>query len=327
MKVVYKKLPSKKINCIATIGVFDGIHLGHRFILEKLKNLSLRQKIPSLVVTFDVLPQTLLEKSNRHKSDEFHGFLTDIEDRKIIFASLGIDYLWFLKTNKSFLRLSGKQFLEYLFRYFSPKHLLVGEDFRFGYKGKSCIRYLEKVSDKYGFDVTVLKKIRKNGRILSSSLIRHLIKNAAFGKIEKFLGRNYFIKGKIVKGSGLGRRLGYPTANIDYDGYVIPVSGVYSAIIETGNMRYLCAVNIGERPSINKSAEKILEAHIINFKRNILGEKIKLMFIERIRNEKKFSSKENLIKAITRDVSYVKKHYSKFNNLNANSLFVPTPCS
>ncbi|MFA5337081.1 MAG: bifunctional riboflavin kinase/FAD synthetase [Candidatus Omnitrophota bacterium] len=327
MKVVYRKLPSKKINCIATIGVFDGIHLGHRFILEKLKKLSLRQKVPSLVVTFDTPPQTLLEKSNRHKSDEFHGFLTDIEDKKNIFASVGIDYLWLLKTNKSFLRLSGKQFIEYLFNHFSPKHLLVGEDFRFGYKGKSCIRYLEKVSKKYGFDVTVLKKIRKGSRIISSSLIRHLIKNAAFGKIENFLGRKYFIKGKIVKGSSLGRRLGYPTANIDYGGYVIPVSGVYSAIIEIGDRRYLCAVNIGERPSINKSTEKILEAHIIKFKRNILGKKIKLMFIKRIRNEKKFSSKENLIKAIARDVSYVKKHYSELKNLTASSLFEPTHCS
>lgn len=309
MKVVYRKLPSKKIKCIATIGVFDGIHLGHRFILEKLKNLCLHQKIPSLVITFDTPPQTLLEKSNRRKLDKFHGFLTDIEDKENILASLGINYLWFLKTNKSFLRLSGKEFIEYLFRHFSPKHLLIGEDFRFGYKGKTGIRYLEQISEKYGFDVTVLRKMRKNGKIVSSSLIRHLIKNAAFGKIKNFLGRDYFIKGKIVKGSGLGRSLGYPTANINYDGYVIPVSGVYAAIIEIDNMRYLCAVNIGERPSINKSTEKILETHIINFKKNILGKKIKLRFIKRIRNEKKFSSKENLIKAITRDVYYIRKHY------------------
>ena len=314
MKVIYRKLPSNKIKCIATIGVFDGIHLGHRFILEKLKKEAYRRKAPSLVITFDVPPETILEKSCRHKPDEFHGFLTDMEEKKNILSFCGIDYLWFLKTNRPFFKLSGKEFIEYLFRYFSPKHLLVGEDFRFGYKGKSGIRYLEKISNKYGFDVTVLKKLRRNGKIISSSLIRQLIKNAAFGRIKNFLGRDYFIKGKIVKGSGLGRKLGYPTANINHDGYVIPLSGIYAAIIEINGTRYLCAVNIGERPSINKSTEKILEAHIINFKRNILGKKIKLWFIQKIRDEKKFSSKENLIKAIAKDVLYIRKHYSKFKN-------------
>jgi len=309
MRVIYKKLPSNKVKCTATIGVFDGIHLGHRFILEKLKKLAICQKTPSLVITFDVPPETVLEESSRHKLNEFHGFLTDMEDKKNILASCGVDYLWFLKTNKSFLKLSGKEFIRYLFNNFSLKHLLVGEDFRFGYKGKSGIRYLEKISHKHGFDVTVLKKMRKSGKIVSSSLVRHLIKNAEFIKIKNFLGRDYFFKGRVVKGVGLGRKLGFPTANIDYDGYVIPEGGVYAAIIEVGNRKYLCAVNIGIRPSINKSMGKILEAHIINFKRNILGEKIKLRFLKKIRNEKKFSSKENLIKAITKDVDYIKKHY------------------
>ena len=309
MRVIYKKLPSNKVKCTATIGVFDGIHLGHRFILEKLKKNANRQKIPSLVVTFDIPPQTVIEKSSRHKLDKFHGFLTDMEDKKNILASCGIDYLWFLKTNKSFLKLSGKGFIEYLFNNFSPKHLLVGEDFRFGYKGKSGIRYLEKISNEYGFDVTVLKKMRKSGKIVSSSLVRHLIKNTHFAKIKNFLGRDYLMKGRVIKGAGLGRKLGFPTANIDYDGYVIPLDGVYAAIIEADNRKYLCAVNIGKRPSINKSIGKIMEAHIINFKRNILGKKIKLRFLKKVRNEKKFSSKESLIKAITKDVNYIKKHY------------------
>jgi riboflavin kinase/FMN adenylyltransferase len=308
MKVIYKKLPSKKVRCIVTIGVFDGIHLGHRFILEKLKAEARRQKTPSLVITFDTPPETVLEKSNLHKPDEFHGFLTDMEDKKTIFASCGIDYLWFLKSSKHLFKLSGKEFIEHLFSNFSPTHLMVGEDFRFGYKGKSGIRYLKKISAGYGFDVIVVKKMRKSGMIVSSSFIRHLIKNAEFGKIRNFLGRDYFVKGKVVKGTGIGRRLGYPTANIDYDGYAIPLSGVYAAIIDVDKRKYLCAVNIGKRPSINKSASRIMEAHIINFKRNISGKKIKLSFIKKLREEKKFSSKKDLIAAITHDVNYVKKH-------------------
>lgn len=314
MRVIYKKLPSKKARCVATIGVFDGIHLGHKFILEKVKKLAKRQKVPSLVITFDIPPQIVLKKSNRHKLDEFHGFLTDMEDKKNILASCGIDYLWFLKTNKTFLNLSGKEFIEYVFGNFSPMSLLVGEDFRFGYKGKSGIRYLEKISAKYGFKVTVFKKLRKDRKTISSSLIRHLIKNAEFAKIKNFLGRDYFMKGRIVKGNGLGRKLGFPTANIDYDGYAIPSNGVYGAIIEIDCRHYLCAVNIGERPSINKSTGKIMEAHVIGFKRNILGRKIKLRFVKKIRDEKKFSSKENLKKAIKQDVNYIKEHCSRFMN-------------
>lgn len=311
MKVIYKKLPSSKVRCIATIGVFDGIHLGHRFILEKLKKEACRRGLPSLVITFDVPPETVLEKSHRHKPDEFHGFLTDTEEKKDILASCGIDYLWFLKTNRPFLKLSGKEFIEYLFKNFSPEHLLIGEDFRFGYKGKSGIRYLKKISAKYGFEVRVLKKIRKYGKIISSSLIRHLIKNTEFPKIKNFLGRDYFVKGKVIKGTAVGRKLGFPTANIDYDGYVIPQDGVYASIIEIDNRKYLSAVNIGERPSINKSTGKILEAHVINFKRNVLGKKIKLQFLKKIRNEKKFSSKEKLISAIEKDVNHIKKYYQK----------------
>ncbi|MDD5415292.1 MAG: bifunctional riboflavin kinase/FAD synthetase [Smithellaceae bacterium] len=311
MKVIYKKLPSKKRICTATIGVFDGIHLGHRFILEKLRREAIRRKTPSLVVTFDTPPETVLEESLRHKPDEFHGFLTDMNDKKNIFALCGIDYLWFLKTNRNFLKLSGKEFVEYLFKNFSIQHLLIGEDFRFGHKGKYGIKYLKKISAGYGFDVTVLKKIRKYGKIISSSFIRHLIKSAEFTKTKSFLGRDYFLKGKIVRGSSIGRRLGFPTANIDYDGYVIPGDGVYAGIIELDNHRHLCAVNIGRRPSVNESAEKVLEAHIINFRKDIVGKKIKLWFIKKIRDERKFSSKENLIKAIDKDVDYIKKHHSK----------------
>lgn len=313
MKVIYKKLPSNKIKCAAAIGVFDGIHLGHRFILNKLKDVAGRLKAPSLVITFDTPPETVLDKSHWHKSDEFHGFLTDMEDKKNILSSCGIDYLWFIKTNKSFLRLSGKDFIEYLLRNFSPGHLLVGEDFRFGHKGKSGIRELKNMGAEYGFDVTVLKKIRKYGKIISSSFIRQLIKNGQFIKIKDFLGRDYSIKGKVVKGSGIGRKLGYPTANIDYDGHVIPNDGVYAGVIEINGREHICAVNIGKRPSINKSIKEVLEAHVIKFRANLSGKKIKLRFLKKIRNEKKFSSKNDLIKAIAKDIRYIEKRHSNFS--------------
>lgn len=310
MRVIYKKLPSKRIDCVATIGVFDGIHLGHRFILEKLKRLARDKNIPSLIITFDTPPQIILQNKKPNSKKNFQGLLVDFEDKKNIISKLGINYLWFLKTTKSFLKFSGHDFINYIYKYFRLKHIIVGRDFRFGYKGHSGINYLKKISKKYGFKVTVIKKMHKDRKTISSSLIRHLIENADFKKIENFLSRNYYLKGKVVKGSGYGKRLGFPTANIDYGNYVIAKGGVYAAVIKIGKLKYLCAVNIGVRPTINKSSEKVLEAYIINFNKNIVGKKIKLRFIEKIRDEKKFRSKKSLINAIRKDILYIKKHCS-----------------
>lgn len=310
MKVICKKLLSKRIDCIAAIGVFDGIHLGHRFVLEHLKKLSQKTNLPSLLITFDTPPQVVLNRS-MHAGKKFPGLLTDTEDKKKIFSAMGIDYLWLIKNSRSFLKLSGNEFINYLFRHFHVKHIIVGKDFHFGHKRSSNIRFLEKISKKYGFGVTVLNKTRKYNRVISSSLLRSLIRIAEFGKVKSFLGRNYYIKGKVVTGSGYGESLGFPTANVNYNSYVIPNSGVYSAIIEVDRQKHLCAVNIGFRPTMNKSASTVIEVHIIGFRRNITGKKIKLLFIKKIRNEKKFSSKKILIKAIRNDICFIKKQYSK----------------
>lgn len=309
MKVIYRKIPSRKIECVASIGVFDGVHLGHRFILEKLREKSRQLKLPSLVVTFDVPPQVLLQKINLKIQKQFPGFLTDSKCKAKFLKQEGIDYVWFLKVSNSLLGLSGKEFLDYLFSHFKVKYIIVGEDFRFGHNGKSNIRYLEKISKQYGFGVKVLKKITKEKNTISSSLIRRLIKKSYFSKIENFLGREFSIEGKVVKGMGYGRKLGYPTANVDYDGYVIPKEGVYAACVELDKKQYLSAVNIGVRPTIFSSQEKILEAHIFNFKKNILGKKIRIRFIKKLRDEKKFSSEKELKQAIANDISYIKIHY------------------
>ncbi|MFA5271248.1 MAG: bifunctional riboflavin kinase/FAD synthetase [Candidatus Omnitrophota bacterium] len=309
MRVIYKKIPFKKVKCVVTIGVFDGVHLGHKFILEKLREKSRQLNLPSLVVTFDVPPQILLSKKNPQRQKRFPGFLTDLKSKAEFLKQEGIDYVWFLKTSKPLLALSGREFIDYLFSHFIVKFIIVGEDFRFGRNGRSSIRYLEKVSRRYGFGVKVLKKITKTKNIISSSLIRRFIKKSYFSKIENFLGRKFYIEGKVVKGRGYGRRLGYPTANVDYDGFVIPEAGVYAAYIKIDKKQYLSAVNIGVRPTVVKSLKKILEAHVFNFKKNILGKKIRIRFIEKLRDEKKFYSERELKQAIANDISYIKIHY------------------
>jgi len=308
MKVIYGKLPSRKRACIATIGLFDGVHFGHQFLLRQVHQEASKRHLASLAITFDVPPQRFAAIRTTSKNIAL-GLLTDLEDKETIFASLGIDCLWLLKTNNRLLKLSGEQFLQYLLRYFLIKKIIVGEDFRFGYQGHGNWRTLKKLSRRYGLKVSVIEKRRKHGIVVSSSLIREYIKRAAFTSAKAMLGRDYCLKGKIIQGSGYGKLLGFPTANIHPFDYIVPSSGVYAGIAQIERRAFVCALNIGLRPTVNRAERDVIEAHLINFSGNILGKVIRIFFLEKIRLEKKFSSQEALQKAILRDINYINKTY------------------
>ncbi len=316
MKVVYERLPSKRIQCVAAIGVFDGVHLGHQFILKKIKEESEKKSLSSLAITFDVLPQQFLYEnlihSGRHPLKKFLGYITDFEQKKEFIKLTGIDCVWFLKTNKYLLELSAHDFINHIFKYFEIKKIIVGEDFCFGYKGRGDVKYLKKLGKEYSFTVRVLKKKTKNKKVISSSRIRKLIKEGCFEKNKMILSRNFILKGKVVKGNGVGSKLGFPTANIAPFDYVLPAVGVYSAYVVVSKKKYLAAVNIGSRPTLENSEKVVVEAHIINFKRNILGKNIKIFFVDRIRKEHKFKTLDKLKFAISQDVNHI---ISKYNNL------------
>lgn len=302
MKVVYKNLPSKRKECVAAIGVFDGIHRGHQFILKKLKADSLRLSLPALLITFDILPQLVLNK-------RFGGCLMDLDDKKAVLRSLNLDYLWFLPTRTSLLRLSGEEFIKFILNHFCIRKIIVGEDFRFGYRRGRDIKCLRKFARQHCFEVAVLKKKVIAGRIISSSLIRELIQKGDFKTVKKFLGRNYSLKGEVRRGRRFGRKLGFPTANIYTTDYVIPAPGVYAAQGYIGKRSYPAAVNIGANPTVSRRGQKTMEAHIINFRGCLLGKIIKVTFLEKIRDEEKFPSVALLAAAIAQDIRYVKAQY------------------
>jgi riboflavin kinase/FMN adenylyltransferase len=302
MKTIYEELPSKRRDCIATIGVFDGVHLGHQLILNEVKKISKKYKISSLVITFDIPPQKLLNK-------KFLGCINDYKDKKILIKSLGIDFLWILKTNQSLLKLSGEEFIKYILKYFRIKKIIVGEDFRFGYKGKDNIFTLNKLAKKYQFDLKIIKKKSIKNKIISSSFIRKIIKKGDFKKVKIFLGRDYILKGKVIKGKKIGKKIGFPTANLSIKDYIIPSEGVYVGYAWINNKKYLAAINIGKRPTVSTSKKVICEVYVINFDKNIYGKEIKLSFLKKLRKEKKFSSLEKLKEAIKKDISYIFKKY------------------
>ncbi len=314
MKVIYKKLPSRRKKCIATIGVFDGIHLGHRFILNKVKEKAKLKNLSSLVITFDILPQQFLHKdflAGRRKSRKtFSGYLTDLKQKEDLIKQQGVDYLWFLKTSHYLLGLSPQRFIKHILKYFAIKEFIVGEDFHFGHEGRGDIKYLERLKDRFGFRLTVARKKSKNKKVISSSAVRHFVREGDFAAARKFLGRNFSIRGVVHRGKRLGTKLDFPTANIYTHDYAIPSAGVYAAYVCLGKKIYLAAVNLGLRPTVDRSKKTILEAHIINFQKDILGKTIEVIFLEKVRNEHKFTSLKKLKEAIRNDIDHITSKYS-----------------
>jgi riboflavin kinase/FMN adenylyltransferase len=297
MRLIYKKLPSSRLKgCIATIGVFDGVHRGHQYILRKIKNEAEKKDKPSLVISFDTPPEKIL-----HPKKDFDGYITDYKQKSFLIESLGLDYLWILKTDLGLLRFSAQGFLSYINKYFKIDELIVGDDFRFGVNAKAGIKQLRKIADSYGFGLEVIEKKIFEGRIVSSSLVKELISLAKVNKVKKFLGRNYTLKGKVKRGKGVGRKLGFPTANLDTFDYILPAQGVYAAYSKVDKREFLSAVNINSND---------FEVHLINFSGNILDKVIEVTFLRKIRDEIEFQSKDKLARCIKKDVEIITSKYS-----------------
>jgi len=188
--------------------------------------------------------------------------------------------------------------------------MIVGEDFRFGHRTQWGIKKLEMFARLFKFNLNVIKKISFRGRIISSSLIRKYIREAKFKEANKFLGRNYILEARVIRGTGLGRQLGFPTANLDSKDFVIPKRGVYAVGVYVDREVHLGAAYIGFRPTVFVNRKVSFEVHIFNFKKNILGKMIMIIFLGKIRMEKNFLSLDNLKNAIQKDIDFVTSRYS-----------------
>ena len=251
--------PKKKINCVATIGVFDGFHRGHRYLLKKLIDLSKNQHLPSLIITFWPHPAQLLHK-------RFLGLITNFKQRERILRYQKLDYLLVLNTTTKLLRLSGIDFFKKLARFVTVKSLVVGNDFKFGYRGRNSVDDLRKISRLFRFNVVVVKRKRLHKKAISSSLIRKLIRKGNFGEAKKILGRDYVLEAKVVRGRGFGKKIGYPTINLDCGRMIIPKRGVYAVKVfsEHGFLLGVGACNIGFKPTVSKGRKRNVEIYILN---------------------------------------------------------------
>lgn len=285
MKAInYKKLNNNDPVTL-TIGNFDGVHKGHQKLVEL--NVSFKDS-KNVVMTFDPHPVSVFTKNAFYT-------LSNNQQKTEILKSLGIDEVWIIEFNKTFSQLSVEAFIDFL----KKNHVIrmvVGEDFRFGYQGKGRIDDLKKY-----FEVVVLSDQIVDQMRISSSHVRNLLIEGNIAHANELLSRPYAIEGIVIHGDKVGRTIGFPTANIDYENYLLPKNGIYYGKIHIEEKIYDGLINIGNNPTINYQVKKRFEVYILDFNETIYGKRVKIELLKYLRPEAKFNSKEELIQQMEKD--------------------------
>jgi riboflavin kinase / FMN adenylyltransferase len=285
---------------VLTMGTFDGVHRGHKKIFEMVVDLAKKEKAKSLVITFDTNPYN---QFNRNIGKE-KFCISDLKTKINLISKCKIDYILVLPFNKSIAELSAISFLKkYIIKYFHPKSIVIGYDHHFGKDKAGDIEFLRKYSNQFNYSVYQVPVLENNELPISSSLIRSFISDGHIERAKDILGRKFNINGLIVHGSGRGKLIGLPTANIEpqNNSQLIPANGVYCVSVLIDNISYSGICNIGTRPTFDKELDSIIEVNIFKFNSNIYGKEVIIFFNKRIRTEKKFSNKEELLLQIEQD--------------------------
>lgn len=298
---------SSEKESILTIGTFDGVHIGHNKILKRLIQDSKKNNLSSLVMTFFPHPRMILNKSHEIK-------MIDTIDEKInLIEKTGLDNLIIHPFDNNFSKIRAKEFVEeILVKKLKIKEIIIGYDHKFGKDREASVEDLKKFGKDYMFTVKEIPAQEIDSIAISSTKIRNAILNGEIEKCNKFLGRNFILTGKVVYGEGLGKKIDFPTANIEIkETYkIIPKNGVYLVKTKINSNTYFGMMNIGIRPTVG-GTNKSLEIHFFNFKDNIYGKNVSIEIIKKIRDEEKFSSIDQLKIQLKKDEQFCLKLINK----------------
>lgn len=287
-------------NPVLTIGTFDGVHLGHRKIISRLHDLAKMNDGESVIFTFDPHPRKVVAPGETSLR-----LLTTLDEKIALFGQSGIDHLIIYPFTPEFSRLTYEEFVEnVLVEQIHTKFLVVGYDHKFGKNREGDFEFLKKCADRHEFQIEKLDVLLMNESNISSTKIREAIQHGDFDTANAFLGYPFTLHGTVVEGLQLGRKIQFPTANIqasDPD-KIIPGYGVYAVQANIRNQTYQGMLNIGSRPTVNNNADqRSIEVHLFDFESNIYGEEIELFFFKKLREEQKFSSIDALKDQLSKD--------------------------
>lgn len=296
--------------CELTIGSFDGIHVGHQAIIQQMKEVADKNNDPIVVLTFYPHPSVVLRRRRPTLN------LNTPDEKATQLAKLGVDYVITQRFDLALSQIRAADFLDWISKQLNIRGLWAGENFALGHQREGNIHYLKKASNARGFELHIVEPILDGGEIVSSTRVREALRAGDVSRVARYLGRNFVIPGKVVKGVGRGKELGIPTANLEiWDERAYPGVGVYACMAKVQGKDFGAVTNIGVRPTFNDDqSEPIIEAHLLDFEGDIYGEEITLSFVQRLRDEKRFSRVDELLLEIERDILRTKRILVRSNS-------------
>jgi len=287
---------SPEKDMLLTIGVFDGVHLGHKYLISQLTEQAQRQDLLSGVVTFRQHPREVL--SPRTKLP----YLTSLTERANLLKDEGIDAVITLSFTRELGQLDAGQFAGLLKKHLRMRSLIIGPDFALGRNREGNADTLRKLGQDMDFSVTVIPPVRINGEVVSSTAIRDALADGNMRRVVSLIGRSFSLRGQVTTGEGRGSSLGFPTVNLEIDPkQALPADGVYVTWAYVDDKAYQSVTNIGLRPTFDGKGRTV-ETYILNYQGNLYGHELKIDVVERLRGEKRFDTVEELKKQIAEDV-------------------------
>ena len=282
---------------VATIGFFDGVHLGHRFLIQQVKVAATQTRWQSSIITFPVHPRQVIQS-------EFQPQLLSSPEEKIeLLASTGVDNCILLPFTRELSQLTAYEFMQLLYDKYKVRMLVIGYDHRFGHNRAETFEDYCRYGRELGIHIMQASAYTQEQDKVSSSAIRRALQTGDIRTATKFLGYHYYLEGTVVDGYKVGRKIGFPTANlrVDFPNKLIPSIGVYAVCVYVNGGKYKGMLNIGYRPTINNGTDLSIEVHILDFQGDIYHQKMRIEFIDFLRPEEKFNSVDELILQMQKD--------------------------
>ena len=292
-----------------TIGSFDGVHLGHQMVLNDLKAAALKRGLKSAVMIFEPQPQEYFS------GEKAPARLMRLRDKLKTFCDSGIDIVVCLRFDDSLRNLTADAFISIIINGLYAKHLIIGDDFRFGCDRSGDFKMLQNSGKLNNFTVQQMRTFDVDDKRVSSTSIRKALIESKFDLAAKLLGKPFEVVGKVTYGAQVGRKLGFPTANINLKRYRVPITGVFAVTLRIDKKVYNGAANVGIRPTVGDLLRPILEVHLLNFSGNLYGKLVSVEFKHKVRDEKKFINIESLVDNIKNDINWVRKWFIEQNDV------------